>query len=234
MSLVRGAVERLRPRVATPALLIVVVAVAAMTGAPASAQPSASVSPRALPADLTAALSAGKAALTKAQTQIHTHHMLKAADTLATLRRQLTNADTAVKKVIAHPPSDPEGNPALSQSIVALLAFEHQVVLGLYDEFDGRNNATIITALDTTLAKAMTIRNPLIDTAIDLSSKPAGEGLADDMPDTLPIYAQEVTRISAELDTAQLTTTARAALNDALNRATATKAKMDAGFGGGE
>ena len=55
--------------------------------------------------------------------------------------------------------------------------------------------------------RAGAIRNPLIDTAIDLSSKPAGEGLADDMPDTLPIYAQEVTRISAELDTAQLTPT---------------------------
>jgi hypothetical protein len=230
MSLVRATVARSQLRVAAPVLLIIAVVVAALGGAPASAHPS----PRAVPADLTAAINAGKAALTKAQGQIHTHHMLKAADTLASLRRQLTKADTAAKQVIAHPPSDPEGNPALSQSIVALLAFEHQVVLGLYDEFDGKNNTTIIAALDTTLAKAMTIRNPLIDTAIDLSSKPAGEGLADDMPDTLPLYAQEVTRISAELDTAQLIPSARTALTDTLNRATVTKAKMDDGFGGGE
>jgi hypothetical protein len=171
-------------------------------------------------------IKAGQAALASAQTQIHNHKLVKAATSLATVRTKLAAAHKAAMVVVNNPPSDPETNPNLSASVVAVFAFEHQIVMGLVDEFDGRTNTTIVSAMNK--------RDVMMDAIIPLDPDGVGAGLADDMPDTLPIYSKEVTTITTELNTSTLIASGRTALQDALTHAKATNAKVNATWGGGE
>ena len=57
---------------------------------------------------------------------------------------------------------------------------------------------------------------------------------ADGIADRLGVYTQEVQQLSTALSTYRLTSAAGQKLHNALGRATATKAKVDAAFGGGE
>jgi hypothetical protein len=179
-------------------------------------------------------IKAGQAALASAQTQIHNHKLLKAATSLATVRTKLVAAHKAAMVFVNNPPSDPETNPNLSASVVAVFAFEHQIVMGLVDEFDGRKNTTIVSAMDTTITRAMNKRDVMMNAIIPLDPDGVGAGLADDMPDTLTIYSKEVTTITTELNTSTLIASARTALQDALTHAKATNAKVNATWGGGE
>jgi hypothetical protein len=54
------------------------------------------------------------------------------------------------------------------------------------------------------------------------------------MADTLPSYAKEVKLLTTALDQYRLTSYGRAGLTHVLTRVQATKAKVDAAFGGGE
>ena len=57
---------------------------------------------------------------------------------------------------------------------------------------------------------------------------------ADTLADRLAVYTREVNQVSSALTTYTLTPAARSGLEVALTQVQATKAKVDAAFGGGE
>jgi hypothetical protein len=160
--------------------------------------------------------------------------MLKAAATLGAVRKQVAAANRAGMTYVKDPPDDPENDPSLSVSVVAVFGLEHQVFMGLVDEFDGRTNTAIVSAVDTTISSTMNTRDPMMSAIIALNPDGAGAGLADDMPDTLPIYTKEVSTTTAELRTSKLIPSALTALQSALTHANATNATVTAAWGGGE
>ena len=74
----------------------------------------------------------------------------------------------------------------------------------------------------------------MLSRVIGLNREGAGADFEDGMADTLGGYTSEVNQIAIGLDQYQLSSSGRAGLGNALARARATQAKVNAAYGGGE
>ena len=118
--------------------------------------------------------------------------------------------------------------------LVAVLGLEHRIGSTVVPLFDGQPRADVSAALDHVLRAAHRRRDAILDLVI--GSSPGGEGddYADGMADTLGQYTREVQQLQDALAAYQLTAEDRGRLGDALARVQATRATVEAAYGGGE
>ena len=188
-----------------------------------------------IPVSVCAPLTRANAALTAAVAQVHKHQFLKARGSLGKVRTNLSRAHEAASSLIGAPPTDPESDdPPGPVSVIAVLGLEHRVTMKIVPLFDGMRSYRILQAFRYTLRVTHTKRDRMLDAVIALDPEGAGADYADSMADTLPSYTTEVKLLTTARDRYRLTSYGRAGLTQVLTRVQATKAKVDAAFGGGE
>jgi hypothetical protein len=211
---------------ATMLALTFLLGVGVVTGQSASA---------ALPASVSGPIKRADAALATARKELALDHPVRANDALTVVQRQVPLANTAAGAQIGKPPVDPEsddipGPPA----VMAALSLDHRVANGVVPLFDGQARPRIVDSLLLTLEVTHKRRNALLGKVIALPAEGDFGEYADLIADKLAIYGQEVTQVKSALATYTLTPAARDGLQIALVRVTATKAKVQKAFGGGE
>jgi hypothetical protein len=174
-------------------------------------------------------------ALTNAVTHLANNHPGRAVRALLVVKRQVYRANIAAMNQIGKPPTDPEsddipGPPA----VVAVLSLDHRVAKGLVTVLNGQANSRVVDTLLLTLEVMHHRRIALLGKVIALPAEGDFGEYSDLIADRLAIYTQEVNQASSALSTYTLTAVARDGLGTVLDRASATKAKVDAAFGGGE
>jgi hypothetical protein len=189
----------------------------------------------AIPGSVTTSIARADSALDRAIANVGSHHPRIATTALLTVKDQVSIANRAAMAQIGLPPTDPESDvPPGPPSVLAVLRLEHRVGTGVVGLFDGTTRASLVDALRLVLTVDHHRRDAMLDAVIALPPEGAGADYADGMADTLGLYKQEVQQVSTALDTYQLTDEGRVGLTNALQRVQATKAKVDAAFGGGE
>jgi hypothetical protein len=176
-----------------------------------------------------------RAALDRAVTRFAHHRIQLGLDALGTLRRTAGAAHRAAVNKIGKPPTDPEsdelpGPPA----VLAMVNLELRIGTRLPAIFRGMRRAKVVSSLTYTLWITHRRRDQMLDKVIALDPEGQGAEYVDGMADTLPVFTREVKTLNTALDTYALTSSARAGLAAALNRAKATRAKVNEAFGGGE
>jgi hypothetical protein len=174
-------------------------------------------------------------ALARATTELRAGHPRRAVTALGTLRYQLGLAHTSAMKQIGKPPADPESDePPGPPAVLAVLALEHRIDLGVVPLFDKCTRTDVVEALRSTLAADHQRRNAILDRVIALPAEGARGDYEDGMADTLGQYPKEETQLTTALATYRVTAAARTGLTNGLTRVRATTAKVNAAFGGGE
>ena len=180
------------------------------------------------------ALQRARAALAAAQTRLTHRQYTKALASLKTLRYNLWRAHSAAMAKIGKPPTDPESDePPGPPAVIAVASLEHQVTMKLVPFFNGLTRTGVIDPLAQTLRRTHVLRDAMLDKVIALPAA-KGEDYDDGMSDTVPLYAAEVNLVTKALHQYRLNASGRAALTATLTRVGATKAKIDARWGGGE
>jgi hypothetical protein len=175
------------------------------------------------------------AALARATTEVRSGHPRRAITALGTLRYQLGLAHKSAMNQIGKPPADPESDePPGPPAVLAVLALDHRVDLGIVPLFDGRTRTDVVDALRSTLAADHKRRSAILDRIIALPAEGARGDYEDGMADTLGQYPKEEKQLTTAIATYRLTPMSSTALHNALTRVRATTAKVDAAFGGGE
>jgi hypothetical protein len=176
-----------------------------------------------------------RAALTAAQTRLQARQYTQALASLRTLRLNLGRAHTAGLAQIGAPPADPESDePPGPGAVTSVLNVEHRAAVGLLPAFNGLNRADVIRALRTTLTTTFTNRDRMLNRVIRLPAEGAGADYADGMADTVPAFTNEVKQYSTALTQSRLSPAGRLALRALLTKVTATEARVNRAFGGGE
>jgi hypothetical protein len=188
----------------------------------------------AIPQSVAGALAAARTSLDRAVARLGAGRYHDAVDSLTTLAGRIGQANRAAKSQIGKPPSDPESDePPGPPSVLAVVRFEHAVVLTLLPQFDGMRRSGVVDALRSALRADLFRRDKLVDAVLALKPGPRSD-YADGMADTLPTYQQEIQKLTAALATFDLPAESQTALESAQQRVRATRAKMQAAFGGGE
>lgn len=187
-----------------------------------------------IPTSVCAPLTRAKAALNAAVTQVQRHRFWKARRSLRKVRTNLPQAHKAAMSLIGAPPTDPESDdPPGPVSVIAVLGFEHRITMKVVPLFDGMRRHRVVGAFRYTLWVTHRKRDRMLDAVIEANTEEESD-YSDEMADTLPSYGKEVKLLTRGLDQYRLTSYGRAGLKHALTRVRATKAKVDAAFGGGE
>jgi hypothetical protein len=188
----------------------------------------------AIPNSVAVPLDGARTSLSRAVARLSHGRYHKAVDSLDTLATRIGQANRAAKNQIGKPPTDPESDdPPGPPSVLAVVRLEHTVATTLLPEFDAMQRPGVVDALRGTLHAALYRRDNLLDAVLALKPGPMGD-YADGLADTLPTYSQEIQKLTDALATFSLTAVSRTALQNSQQRVRATKAKMDAAFGGGE
>lgn len=175
------------------------------------------------------------AALTKATAEVQANHPRRAVRALRDLRYQLGRAHVAAMRLIGAPPTDPESDePPGPPAVLKVLGLEHRVGVKVVPLFNGRTRTDVVDGLRAVLNSTHRRRDVMLDRVIGLPAEGARGDYEDGMADTLGQYTQEVNQLSTAVTTYKLTSTSKVTLDHALTRVRATKAKVDATFGGGE
>jgi hypothetical protein len=227
------------------AVVIACLAIAGLAPAAGGAYPGTDAGTRPGPVrslDLNAASRAkatpiqqARAALDRVVTRFARHWIRRGLSALGTLRRTAGAAHMAAVNKIGKPPTDPEsdklpGPPA----VLAMVNLEHKIGVRLPPIFNRMRRARVVSSLGYTLWITHRRRDQMLDKVIALDPEGERAEYADGMADVLPAFTNEVRVLERALDTYTLTSSARASLTSALNRARATKVKVDEAFGGGE
>jgi hypothetical protein len=187
-----------------------------------------------LPSRVAAAIRRTENSLAKAEEHVDEAEYAKAIISLRAVRKGLARADKAARRQMNAVPADPEAETTPGpDAVIAVLSLHQEVIVGVAGLFAG-NSGTLVGALSTTLSTAQTTRDKLLDEVLALDPEGAGVGYADGMADTLDGYADEVANLSEALADDSLSAGSKSALNPALARSTATAAKINTAFGGGE
>ncbi len=187
-----------------------------------------------IPESVAAPIRRARAALARAKTQIAARAYAKAVDSLRVVRVNVSAAHQAGMAQIGAPPADPESDDQPGPvSVMAVLNLEHAVMNGVVVSFNGTTRRVIVQPMRTTLWRTHVLRKSILSAVIAVDPE-EGADYADGMADTLPIYANEVKVITTALHQYRLSQYGRAGLRDALARAKATRATVNAAFGGGE
>jgi hypothetical protein len=188
----------------------------------------------AVPDSVAGPIASARTALSRAITRLENGRYHLAIESLGNLRTYVGRANHAAKNQIGKPPTDPESDtPPGPPSVLAAARLDHTVVTTLLPQFDNMQRVRVVDALSATLLATIQRRDNLLNAVLALKPGPRGD-YADSMADTLPWYTQEVQKLTDALTTFSLTDAARTTLETAQQRVSATKAKMDAAFGGGE
>ena len=178
---------------------------------------------------------AADASLARAVAQTDAHTYAKAIDSLASARRNTRKANVSAQALIGAPPTDPESDdPPGPPAVLAALKLDYRISTGTVALFDGHTDPALVQALRATVSRAQNRRDAVLDVVLALPEEGDGADYSDGMADTLSIYGREVTAISTALHTFTLSPEGRTGLTNALHRATATQARVQHAYGGGE
>jgi hypothetical protein len=211
--------------------------VTATLSAPAQAEASGPTVAQALTLSSAAAtpITAANANLATAVRQVDQRQIAAAITTLVSLQSNVTKANNNAMALIGKPPTDPESDdPPGPPAVIAALALDHRVTMGIVPLFNGRKRSDIVQELRDTLWVTHTLRQQMLNRVTGLAPEGAGADYSDDMSDTLGLYSAEVTLVTKALQTYQLTPSGRLGLARALARVKLAKATMDKAYGGGE
>jgi hypothetical protein len=187
-----------------------------------------------VPSSVAGPVREAKTVLATAKAHLDAGRFWKARRSLETLRSKLTKAHRAAMAQIGAPPTDPESDePPGPPSVLAVFGLEHRITKGLVPYFNRMNRERVVSSLDLTLSLAHTKRDVMLDAVIAENTEEGSE-YADGMSDTVPSYTAEVDLVTQALDAYELSASGREALDRALERVTATEAKVNEAFGGGE
>ena len=180
-------------------------------------------------------ITAANANLATAIQQVNQRQIAAAITTLVSLQGNVTKANNNAMALIGKPPTDPESDdPPGPPAVIAALALDHRVTMGIVPLFNGRKRSDIVHELRDTLWVTHTLRQQMLNRVTGLAPEGAGADYSDDMSDTLGLYTAEVTLVTKALQTYQLTASGRLGLTNALARVKLAKATMDKAYGGGE
>jgi hypothetical protein len=118
-------------------------------------------------------------------------------------------------------------------AVIAVLGVDSDVVVTVSGLFDA-NSKGVVDAATHALFRTLNARDRLLDAVIGLDPEGAGADYADGMADTVDGYTDEVANITDALADDQLSPGGTRVLRTALAQVTATAAKVNAAFGGGE
>ncbi len=227
-----------RPRHAAPlgALLAsalgLALAVSMAPVADASSPAPTAADPARIPQSVAGPISKAQAALDRAIAQVTANRLAQAKASLATVRIKVATAHRAGLAQIGRPPTDPESDDVPGPpSVLAVLALERRVTVGVAAMFDGVRRPAVVDAFRQTLRSTHLTRDRMVDRVIALPPEGVGADYADGMADTIPSYGNEAAAVSQALRNDQVTPTARVALRHALTRIQATRTRVQRAFG---
>jgi hypothetical protein len=175
------------------------------------------------------------AALARAGTNIQAQHYARAVHSLKAVGRHTRLANLQATRLIGAPPTDPESDdPPGPPAVLKALQLDNRITNGSVALFNNQTRPRVVRQLRSALNTALVQQDALLDAVIALPPEGAGSDYSDSMADTLTMYNRQVTTISNALATYTLSTSGTEGLNKALTKAKATKAKVNAAFGGGE
>ena len=187
-----------------------------------------------LPARVDAALGRSLSALDRAEARVDDRQYGTAAVSLSALGADLNRAHRAAW-VQLRAPVDPESeSTAGPDSVIANLIVEQSAITRLAGLYDTVTDPAVLNRLGGAMNVALTKRDVMLNAVIALDPEGAGAAYADPMADSVDGYTDEVACLTEALKADRLTTSARAALTNALARSKATAAKVLAAFGGGD
>jgi hypothetical protein len=223
-----------------PAGLLVCLAVALPTNSQAATYCGYGAPPAAndeivLPGRVDIAIRRTNRSICKAEEHIDEGEYTQAATSLRSVRRNMYRADRAARRQMNAVP-DPNAEDVTTtgpDSVIAVLGLESDVVLTTSGLFDS-NSKGVVDAATHALFRTLNARDRLLDSVIALDPEGAGADYSDGMADTVAGYDDEVANITEALADDQLSSGGTRVLNAALRQVTATAAKVNAAFGGGE
>jgi hypothetical protein len=186
-----------------------------------------------LPSRVDAAIGRSLSALDRSEAAVDDQQYGAAAASLTAIDADLGRAHRAARAQM-RAPMDPEAETTPGpDSVLAVLNLEQWTITRLAGLYDTVGDPVVLNRLGEALNTALTKRDQLLEKVIKLKPGKA-VAYADGMADSVDGYGDEVANLTEALQVDQLTTSARAALTNALSRSQATAAKVIAAFGGGE
>ncbi len=227
-------------KAAVPLGLLASLAVILPTGAQAAAYCGYGAPPAAndevvLPSRVDIAIRRTERSICKAEEHVDEGEYTQAATSLRSVRRNMYRADRAARRqmnVVPDPNAEDETTPG-PDSVIAVLNMDSEVVLTTSGLFDA-NSKGVVDAATHALFRTLNARDRLLDSVIALDPEGAGADYSDGMADTVAGYDDEVANITEALADDPLSAGGTRVLNAALRQVTATAAKVNAAFGGGE
>jgi hypothetical protein len=188
-----------------------------------------------LPSRVANALRRTQNSLNNAEDHLDDGEYSQAIVSLRSVRNNMYRADRAARVQLNAPPPAEDADVATtpSDSVVAVLGQEHEVVVTVAGLFDTTSKG-VVDALTHALFRTLNARDGLLNAVIALDPEGAGADYADAMPDTADQYPDEVANLTEALGSDQLSPGGRAVLTPALAQVTATANTFAAAFGGGE
>ncbi len=186
-----------------------------------------------LPSRVDAAMGRSLSALDRSEARVDDMQYGSAAASLAAVDADLGRVHRAALAQM-RAPMDPEAEATPGpDSVLAVLSLEQWTITRLAGLYDTVNDPVLLNRFGEALNTALTKRDQLLDKVIKLKPGKA-VAYADGMADSVDGYGDEVANLTEALQVDRLTTSAHAALANALSRSQATAAKVTAAFGGGE
>jgi len=191
-----------------------------------------------LPSRVDIAIRRTERSLCKAEEHVDEGEYAQAATSLRSVRRNMNRADRAARRQMNAPAPDPDAEDSEAattgpDSVIAVLNLDSDVVLTASGLFD-TNSKGVVDAATHALFRTLNARDRLLDAVIALDPEGAGAPYADGMADTVAGYDDEVANITEALADDQLSPGGTRVLRAAQRQVTATAAKVNAAFGGGE
>jgi excisionase family DNA binding protein len=188
-----------------------------------------------VPGSVSVPIERANVALARAEARFAQHRYGLGLNALEALRRAAGEAHQAAVAQIGKPPTDPESDePPGPPAVLAVINLEHRIGMRIPAIFNGMRSKQVVHSLQDTLWTTHLRRDRMLDIVIALNQEGAGADYADGMADTLPAFNNEVITLQNGLGTYVLTASGRVGVANALERARATRDRVNDAFGGGE
>ena len=186
-----------------------------------------------LPSRVDIAIHRTERSICKGEEHVDEGEYAKTTVSLRSARRNMYRANTAaVRQMNAVPDPDAETTPG-PDSVIAVLNLDSEVVTSVAGLFDA-NSKGVVDAATHAMFRTLDSRDRLLDAVIALDPEGAGADYSDGMADTLDGYTDEVSNLTDAIADDQLSPGGGRVLRAALTQVTATSAKVNTAFGGGE
>lgn len=188
-----------------------------------------------LPSRLTISIERTERSICNGEAHVDEGEYAKTTVSLRSARRNMYRAyRVAVEQmnVVPDPDADDDSTPG-PDAVIADLNMDSDVVTSVAGLFDA-NSKGVVDAATHAMFRTLDARDKLLDAVIALDPEGAGADYADGMADTVDGYTDEVSNLTDALTADDLSPGGRRVLKAALTQVTATTAKVNAAFGGGE